>query len=89
MLAQTILDTLREPILVLDVALRVKMVNRSFCRTFRVKPEETENNTFMNWGMASGTFPSFVLSWRRFVSATSRSKTSRSSATSPASAGGS
>jgi len=36
-LAQTILDTLREPILVLDRALRVNMANRSFYRTFRVK----------------------------------------------------
>ena len=29
-LAQTILDTLREPLLVLDVTLRVQMANRSF-----------------------------------------------------------
>ena len=49
-LAQTILDTLREPILVLDVALRVRMVNRSFYQTFRVKPEETESKLIYELG---------------------------------------
>ena len=57
MLAQTILDTLREPILVLDVALRVKMVNRSFCRTFRVKPEETENKHIYELGDGQWNIP--------------------------------
>jgi PAS domain S-box-containing protein len=49
-LAEAILDTLREAILVLDVALRVKMANRSFCRTFRVKREETENKLIYELG---------------------------------------
>jgi len=56
-LAQTILDTLREPILVLDVALRVKMVNRSFYRTFRVKPEETENKHIYDLGDGQWNIP--------------------------------
>src|SRR5208337_903019 len=56
-LAQTILDTLREPILVLDVALRVKIVNRSFCRTFRVKPEETENQHIHELGDGQWNIP--------------------------------
>ena len=56
-LAQTILDTLREPILVLDVALRVKIVNRSFYRTFRVKPEETENKHIYELGDGQWNIP--------------------------------
>jgi len=56
-LAQAILDTLREPILVLDVALRVKMVNRSFYRTFRVKPEETENKHIYELGDGQWNIP--------------------------------
>lgn len=56
-LAQTILDTLREPILVLDVALRVKMVNRSFYRTFRVKPEETESKLVYELGDGQWNIP--------------------------------
>jgi hypothetical protein len=69
-LAQAILDRLREPILVLDVTLRAKMPNRSFSRTSRLGPRGERANSFMNRGMASGTFPSPVFSWRRFVSAT-------------------
>jgi len=56
-LAQTILDTLRESILVLDVALRVKMANRSFYRTFRVKPEETENKHIYELGDGQWNIP--------------------------------
>jgi signal transduction histidine kinase len=36
-----ILDTIREPLLVLDPEFRVTQANRAFFRTFRVKPEET------------------------------------------------
>jgi signal transduction histidine kinase len=56
-LAQTILDTLREPILILDVGLRVKMANRSFYRTFRVKPEETEDKLFYELGDGHWNIP--------------------------------
>jgi signal transduction histidine kinase len=56
-LAQTILDTMREPILILDVALRVKMVNRPFYRTFRVKPEETENKLVYELGDGQWNIP--------------------------------
>ena len=56
-LAQTILDTLREPILVLDVALRVKMANQSFYRVFRVKPEETENKLIYELGDGQWNIP--------------------------------
>ena len=56
-LAQTILDTLREPILVLDVALRVNMANRSFYRTFRVKPEETANKHIYELGDGQWNIP--------------------------------
>ena len=56
-LAQTILDTLREPILVLDDALRVKIANRSFYRTFRVKPEETENKLIYELGDGQWNIP--------------------------------
>jgi PAS domain S-box-containing protein len=56
-LAQTILDTLREPILVLDVALRVNMANRPFYRTFRVKPEETEGKHIYELGDGQWNIP--------------------------------
>jgi two-component sensor histidine kinase len=40
-LGQAIVDTVREPLIVLDSALRVVTASRSFYRTFKVSPEET------------------------------------------------
>ncbi len=56
-LAQTILDTLRQPLLVLDVALRVIMSNRSFCRIFQAKPEETEGRLIYELGDGEWNIP--------------------------------
>jgi two-component system CheB/CheR fusion protein len=39
--ADNIIDTLREPLVVLDGELRVERVNRSFCETFAVTPTDT------------------------------------------------
>jgi chemotaxis protein methyltransferase CheR len=39
--AQAIVDTVREPLLVLDRELRVTTASRAFYRTFRVSPEVT------------------------------------------------
>ena len=39
--AQSVIDTLREPLLSLDQDLRVVTISRSFCDFFKVKPEET------------------------------------------------
>ncbi len=60
-LAQTILDTLREPLLVLDVALQVKMANRSFYRTFRLKAEETLNKFIYELGDGQWNIPKLRL----------------------------
>ncbi|MEO7714804.1 MAG: PAS domain-containing protein, partial [Capsulimonas sp.] len=40
--AQNIVDTVREPLLMLDPTLRVRSANRAFYQTFQVTPEETE-----------------------------------------------
>jgi len=37
---RAILDTVREPFLVLDGGLRIRLVNKSFCRTFHLSPRE-------------------------------------------------
>ena len=39
--AECIIDTVREPLVVLDAGLKVISVSRSFCDTFKVKQEET------------------------------------------------
>ena len=40
--AQSIVDTVREPVLVLDKDLRVIAASRSFYSAFKVSPEDTE-----------------------------------------------
>ena len=48
--AQSILDTLREPFVVLDSNLRVLTVSRSFYDTFRVSQKHTEGRLFFELG---------------------------------------
>lgn len=40
--AQDIVDTVRDPLLILDSGLLVRSANRAFYQTFRVSPLETE-----------------------------------------------
>src|SRR5438067_12703802 len=40
--AQDVFDTVREPLLILDAALRVRSANTAFYKTFRISPGETE-----------------------------------------------
>jgi PAS domain-containing protein len=40
--AEGIVETVREPVVVLDADLRVRSANRSFYRTFRLTPEATQ-----------------------------------------------
>ncbi|MES1228463.1 MAG: response regulator, partial [Armatimonadota bacterium] len=48
--AQDIVDTVREPLLIMDKTLRVLSANRAFYHTFRVSPEETENRLIYELG---------------------------------------
>ena len=56
--AQSIVDTVREPILILTEDLRVKSASKSFYQTFRVKPEETENLFLYDLGSGQWNIPS-------------------------------
>ena len=56
--AQSIVETVREPILILTEDLRVKSANQSFYQTFRVKPEETENLFLYDLGSGQWNIPS-------------------------------
>jgi two-component system CheB/CheR fusion protein len=49
-LAQAIVETVREPVLILSGELRIKLANRSFYQTFQVSPEETENRLLYDVG---------------------------------------
>ena len=55
--AQDIVDTVREPLLVLDTTLRVRSANRAFCQTFQVSSEETENRLIYELGNGQWDIP--------------------------------
>jgi PAS domain S-box-containing protein len=48
--AMNIVDTVREPLLILDTSLRVRSANRAFYQTFHVSREETENRLIYELG---------------------------------------
>lgn len=56
-LAQSIVDTVREPILVLDEDLRVIAASRSFYSVFSVGPEETQGNLLYALGDGQWDIP--------------------------------
>src|SRR6195952_38632 len=55
--AQNIVDTVREPLLILDATLRVRSGNRAFYHTFHVSPEETENRLIYELGNGQWDIP--------------------------------
>jgi len=48
--AENIIDTVREPLIVLDANLRVASANCSFYQTFKLAPEQTEGQLFFRLG---------------------------------------
>src|SRR5215210_9576768 len=55
--AQDIVDTVREPLLMLDPDLRVRSANRAFYETFHVSAEETENQLIYQLGNGQWDIP--------------------------------
>lgn len=55
--AQNIVDTVREPLLILDTTLRVRSANRAFYQTFRVLAAETEGRLIYELGNGQWDIP--------------------------------
>jgi signal transduction histidine kinase/DNA-binding response OmpR family regulator len=55
--AQNIVDTVREPLLILDATLRVRSANRAFYQTFHVSSEETEGRLIYELGNGQWDIP--------------------------------
>ncbi|MBP3956735.1 PAS domain S-box protein [Gemmata sp. G18] len=55
--AMNIVDTVRDPLLILDATLRVRSANRAFYQTFQVTPEETENHLIYELGNGQWDIP--------------------------------
>jgi len=56
-LAQAVVETVREPVLVLSGELRIKLANRSFYETFQISPEEAENRRLYELGNRQWDIP--------------------------------
>ena len=54
---KTIVDTVREPFLILDEKLRVMVANESFCRTFQVELKDTEKKLVYELGNGQWNIP--------------------------------
>jgi len=57
-LEMAIVDTVREPLIVLDEALRAIVASRSFYRAFQVRREDTEGRPFFELGNGQWNIPS-------------------------------
>jgi len=57
-LEAAIVDTVREPLVVLDDALRVVVASRSFYRAFAATPQDTEGRLFWELGNGQWNIPS-------------------------------
>ncbi|MEG4073252.1 CheR family methyltransferase [Microcoleus sp. Pol14C2] len=55
--AETIVETVREPLLVLDLELRAITANRSFYETFQVMPSQTEQRSLFDMGNGQWNIP--------------------------------
>jgi PAS domain S-box-containing protein len=55
--SENIVDTVREPLLMLDTTLRVHSANRAFYQTFHVSREETENRLIYELGNGQWDIP--------------------------------
>src|ERR1700719_565542 len=55
--AQNIVDTVREPLLMLDTTLRVRSANRAFYQSFQVSPDETEGRLIYELGNGQWDIP--------------------------------
>ncbi|MGZ4808470.1 MAG: response regulator [Thermoanaerobaculia bacterium] len=55
--AQDVVDTVREPLLILDSSLRVHSANRAFYQTFHVSSQETENRRIYELGNGQWDIP--------------------------------
>ena len=56
--AQSIVETVREPLLVLDAELRVRVANASFYQLFQLSPEQTEGRPLHKLGTSQLDIPS-------------------------------
>src|ERR1700681_2009248 len=65
--AQSIVDTVREPVIVLDKVLRVIAASRSFYSAFEVSPEETQGKLLSELGDGQWDIPKLRLLLEKII----------------------
>jgi two-component system CheB/CheR fusion protein len=55
--AMSIVETVRQPLLVLDTELRIRMANQAFCRAFQVSPRKVEGEVVYSLSHGSWDLP--------------------------------
>jgi PAS domain-containing protein len=73
--AYQIVETVRDPLLVLTPDFRVQSANGAFYRLFYVSPSETEGQHLLRWAMGNGICRSYGPYWKRFCPAIRSSMT--------------
>ena len=72
------MNTVREPLVVLDQDLRVVAASRSFYRTFQIDPEDTEGKLLYELGDGVWDIPKLDRCWKQSCRRTARSRPVRS-----------
>ena len=85
--SESIINTVREPLIVLDKDLRVVSASRSFYEVFKVRPEETVGHLIYDLGNKQWDIPKLRELWRPSFLRHPPSTITRSSTISPRSAG--
>ncbi len=80
--ANGIVETVRNPLLILNAGLRVERANRSFFDYFRVTPRRRSGGSSTSWGRVSGTCPRCGRCWTSICARPLGSRTSRSTTSS-------
>ena len=82
--AMSIVETVRQPLLVLDMELRIRMANRAFYRMFHVSPAEAEGRLIYSLSDGTWDLPALRAELEVLSMAASRSRISKSSRSFPA-----
>ena len=75
--AEAIVETVREPLVILNQNLQVMKANKTFYETFQATREETEQRLIWDLGTDNGTSRNCESCWRTFSPRTQRSGTLR------------
>ena len=75
--AESIVETLRQPLIVLDGNLRVVTTNAAFYDTFKESKDKTEGRFIYSLGDASGIFRRCGNSWNEFCPRRALSRVSK------------